>query len=129
MKEFLYENSNISLKDFSLSLLVLKYKHKLSEAVMNDFLNFIKIIIQSPNKCPKTIKTLNKKLENNDEKTKEYTVCSYCKLIDDFIDEKICDKCKIRDLITFVIFDILPQIQSVLMNENYLKQINFKFSY
>ena len=45
LKEFLYENSNITLKDFSLSLLVLKYKHKLSEAVMNDFLNFIKIII------------------------------------------------------------------------------------
>ena len=47
----------------------------------------------------------------------------YCKLIDDFIDKKICDKCKIGDLIPFVIYEILPQIQSVLMNNNYLEQI------
>ncbi len=81
---------------------------------MNDFLSLINIIIPTPNKCPKTIKTLNKQIANTEENSKEYTVCSECKLIEDFVEKKFCEKCKIGELIPFVIFDIIPQIKSVL---------------
>ena len=43
-KEYLYNGSDIKLKEFSLSILGLKYKHKLSESALNDIINLVKII-------------------------------------------------------------------------------------
>ncbi len=44
-KEYLYNGSDIKLKEFSPSILGLKYKHKLSESALNDIINLVKILL------------------------------------------------------------------------------------
>lgn len=120
--ESLYEGSDISKKDLTLILLLLKYKHKFSESAMDDILNLLRIFIPSPNVCPRTFKSLVKKL-NIDKNLKDYEVCSDCNQITDYTKTKICDNCKTGELIHFSVFDIIPQINSILLNATYLKQI------
>ena len=54
---------------------------------MNDILNVIKILIKSPNNCPKTFKTLAKKIKV-DKSTKDFEVCSYCKYVENLTKKK-----------------------------------------
>jgi hypothetical protein len=72
---YLFEGSNVKLKDFSLALLGLKFKHKFSEAALDDIINLVKILSPSPNILPKTYKTLINSLEI-DVTSKTYIVCT-----------------------------------------------------
>jgi hypothetical protein len=58
--EYIYEGSDISVNEFGVSLLSLKYKHKFSESALDVILKLIKILIPNPNKCPKTSSSLFK---------------------------------------------------------------------
>ncbi len=120
--EYLYEGSDISVNEFGVSLLSLKYKHKFSESAMDDILKLIKIVIPNPNKCPKTSSSLFKSFlcENI---SKNFETCTDCKNIDLLTKNKICLECKTGELVPFCTFDIISQIEIILSNPIYLDQI------
>ena len=120
--EFIYKDSNITLNEFADSLVLLKYRHKLSEAAVDDILNLVKILIPSPNKCPKTSRTLVKNIPN-DVDVKDFLVCTNCKITIPFAKLKICESCSLGELVQFSIFDIVPQIQKIVSNDKYFNQI------
>lgn len=82
--EYLYEGSDISVNEFGVSLLSLKYKHKFSESAMDDILKLIKIVIPNPNKCPKTSSSLFKSFlcENI---SKNFETCDLLRMMADVI--------------------------------------------
>jgi len=120
--KFIYDDSNITLNEFAYSLMLIKFRHKLSEAAVDDILNLIKIIIPSPNNCPKTSSTLIKNIPNNVNVT-DFLVCNNCKRYIPFTKMKTCESCSIGELIQFSTFDIIPQIQKIVSNEKYFNQI------
>jgi hypothetical protein len=120
--KFIYNDSNITLNEFAYSLMLIKFRHKLSEAAVDDILNLIKIIIPSPNNCPKTSSTLIKNIPNNVNVT-DFLVCNNCKRYIPFTKMKTCESCSIGELIQFSTFDIIPQIQKIVSNEKYFDQI------
>lgn len=62
--DLLYNGSNISIAEFILAFKSLKIKHKLADAVSNDLLRFIKIILPASNKCPKSLTSHDKNIFN-----------------------------------------------------------------
>ncbi len=52
----LYEFSNITVKEFLVTINLMKLKHSLSKVAIQHFLSFIKTILPQPNKCPKGLK-------------------------------------------------------------------------
>lgn len=121
-RDFIYPNSDISLKELALSLAILKYKHKFSDSALDDILNLIKILTPTPNNVPKTFKTLANLLYNNVYAT-QYQVCLNCNNVIEYSKDNICIKCTSSESAKFSIFDIKPQLEYILSNEKNLKQI------
>jgi hypothetical protein len=123
---YLFEGSNVKLKDFSLALLGLKFKHKFSEAALDDIINLVKILLPSPNILPKTSKTLINSLEI-DVPSKTYIVCTECKNLNikniNISKHKMCSVCNLGELIEFATYDLSYQIETILKNKSYLNQI------
>jgi hypothetical protein len=120
----IFSDSTYSIKEFALSMLVLKYKHKLSESSINDILKFLNIILPQPNKCPKTFNSLLRMI-NIDIETKSYLICSNksCEQIQDFNKVEKCNFCNSEEPIEFVTFNIIPQIKNIISQSDYFKQI------
>ena len=123
----LYIGSNTSVTEFALSIISLKYKHKLSESTVDDFLKLIKLILPSQNKCPKTstkiISLLNiPELDNN---STVYKVCNNDNCAKEAVksDETFECKCVNINIVYFFVFNIIPQIEKMLKNDSHLKQI------
>jgi hypothetical protein len=123
---YLFEGSNVKLKDFSLALLGLKFKHKFSEAALDDIINLVKILLPSPNILPKTSKTLINSLEI-DVPSKTYIVCTECKNLNikniNMSKHKMCSVCGLGELVEFATYDLSYQIETIIKNKSYLNQI------
>ncbi len=119
--EFTYKNSNTTIKDLAMSFLAIKYMHKLSDIVLDDILKLISIIIPE-NKLPKTSKKLISTLSLNDNEIIENLYCSKCDNVSDVKNIKNCAMCN-SELIKFTTFDIIPQLEKILSNQSYVKQI------
>jgi len=123
---FLFSNSNIQLKELYMSLLGLKFKHKLSDLALDDFIKLIKIILPSPNNCAKTYKAITKYF-NIEASSNEFSICPICKNVTQYEKnkkiDKLCSKCTDNEQIQFTVYDIKPQIENILSNKSYLNQI------
>jgi hypothetical protein len=120
--DYIYKESNITLKELACSLMILKFKHKFSEVAVDDILNLIKILIPSPNKCPKTSQTLLKTIPC-DTQVEDYLICLNCKIPIQFSNSKKCLTCSNSELVQFCVYDIIPQINKIVMNSKYFDQI------
>ncbi len=103
-----------------------KFKHKFSEAALDDIINLVKILLPSPNILPKTSKTLINSLEI-DVPSKTYIVCTECKNLNikniNISKHKMCSVCNLGELIEFATYDLSYQIETILKNKSYLNQI------
>ncbi|CAF0916051.1 unnamed protein product [Brachionus calyciflorus] len=73
----LYENSKTSLNEFISSIMAIKNRHSLPDNAINHILQLIRFILPNRNRCPKILRSYEKKfLENQDVTT--HRVCSYC---------------------------------------------------
>jgi hypothetical protein len=105
----------------------LKFKHSLNNSVIKDILRLIKILLPKPNKVPNSSNKLTKALKNNN-KYQIFSVCSKCKNLELIpstkFSSKYCNKCKKNEQsIPFVTFDIVPQLEIILNNQDYVQQI------
>ncbi|CAF0887295.1 unnamed protein product [Brachionus calyciflorus] len=123
----LYENSKISLNEFISSIMAIKIRHSLPDNAINHILQLIRFILPNGNRCPKTLRSYEKKfLENQDVTT--HRVCSYCStdLEQPFNEYKndhvFCNICK-NNLSTFFCFNVEPQILNILSNQTKFNQI------
>lgn len=120
--DLIYSDSKVNLKELAISFLILKYKHKLSVAALDDILNLFKLLIPSPNKCPKTSQSLISILDIQCN-TIQYDICQKCNNINISNKDKKCLTCLFDDIITFSIFDIIPQVEKLIKNKSYKNQI------
>ena len=125
--EKLYVHSDTTVKEFSLYIIFLKYKHKLSKAAIDDFLILFKNVLPENNKVPKNTDKICKMFSSCETNTEQFTICSnkICeKIFPETSKEKIqsCSSCTHKTG-TFSVYKFIPQIESLLANENYLKQI------
>jgi hypothetical protein len=72
--QFIYNQSNTTLRELAIAILVLKYKHKLSDLALDDTLKLIGLLLPSDNKIPKTSKKLISIL-NIETNAKENKMC------------------------------------------------------
>lgn len=128
MEELLYENSNTSLYEFLMAFNTIKLKNKLNDFVSNQLLKFIRIILPSKNKCPKSLKKFENNLFNN-HSAKFHRICSSCKnqsqplIFKDFLNIRtFCPTCSI-ELSSFATFDLDSQLQVLLKQDNKIDQI------
>ena len=63
----IYKGSDICVKDFLISINVLKSKHNMSDLVFKDILNLFQLVLPKPNLIPKNNFLIEKKLFNNCE--------------------------------------------------------------
>jgi hypothetical protein len=75
--EFIYSSSNTSLLEFLLTINIIKNKHNLSDAAINEILNVFHCVLPIGNKVPKNLNSLVKKAIN-DQDGEHLKVCTQC---------------------------------------------------
>ena len=124
-KEYLYSESNTTLKEFALAILFYKLKHKISEVAINELMHIVKNILPTNNKCPLSYKMLKNQVKILNKIT-IYKICleENCQSIQDLTQNiKFCSVCKIGLLTEFAVYGVKEQIQILLKNPTYCKQI------
>jgi hypothetical protein len=105
-----------TVRDFTYKLNAIAFKHKINDHAIKDVLALLSIALPQPNKCPKTINKLNRKI-CADMNLKKFGVCAQCKVLEqvemNHKEQTDCFKCKVR-LAYFTTFDVAKQIKSVL---------------
>jgi hypothetical protein len=126
LKEFLFQNSQTTIKEFLYSIYLVKVKHKLSDDSVADFLKLIKHILPEQNKCPISLNKFEKELFN-DHKGTFYHMCIKCnKIIEScpFKDfkhkKKYCNSCE-SELVSFIQLDVESQLTSILNKEKIIQ--------
>jgi hypothetical protein len=126
LKEFLFQNSQTTIKEFLYSIYLVKVKHKLSDDSVADFLKLFKHVLPEQNKCPVSLNKFEKELFN-DHKGTFYHMCIKCnKIIDScpFKDfkhkKKYCNSCE-SELVSFIQLDVESQLVSILNKEKIIQ--------
>ena len=126
LKEFLFQNSQTTIKEFLYSIYLVKVKHKLSDDSVADFLKLFKHVLPEQNKCPVSLNKFEKELFN-DHKGTFYHMCIKCnKIIDScpFKDfkhkKKHCKSCE-SELVSFIQLDVESQLESILNREKIIQ--------
>ena len=129
----LFADSQTSSNELCWALNAVKLKHKLSNAAVRDILALFKIILPIPNKCPKSLKSFNKKILKADY-GEFHKFCNVCKKINnsDSMDNytlvvSFCNQCCFK-LDSFITFSVKKQLQCILNDRN-LKQIKNSLEY
>lgn len=124
-KKVLYKDSDTSLKELGITLLSLKFKHKMSEAALDDVLKIFNFVLPEENICPKSTKTLSQQIQC-DKNITFYKICvqDECQKIQSESNKtNNCEVCNNKELIEFATYGIEDQLKSILSNPSYIAQL------
>ncbi len=127
--KYLYVGFKVLVKDFLISINLIKFKHSLSNKAINHFMELIKEVLPQPNECPRSLKTSRKYFLPSDKKSfsKSFTICINC---ENMVEERRinnfkCFKCITdQSVIPFLTFDIKKQLELILSNQTNIGQIH-----
>ena len=124
-EKVLYNESNTSVKELGITLLSLKFKHKMSEAAVDDILKIFNLVLPEENSCPKSSKTLAQQIEC-DKNITIYKICTEeeCQKIQSQSNITTnCEQCNNKELIEFAVYGLIEQLKTVLNNPSYVTQL------
>jgi len=123
---FIFNGSNTTIRELAISMVIMKYKFKLAENVMNEILKLMILLLPNDNILPKTYNSLIQLLDIGTNYL-EHSCCAKCNIL---IDGKgtNCNLCN-NNVVTFITCDLLSQIELILKNKCYLNQIKIADKY
>ncbi len=114
-KKFFYKNSNVNVLEFLISILTIQNKHHANEGATKDILKLFSLVLQTPNKCPRSLQPIQSQLVNYNVDSRHHKYCTNCKAADYCSNLNKCYKCNVN-LIEFQTLDFLSQIKLILKN-------------
>jgi hypothetical protein len=124
----LFSDSNVTVHDFMMSFLALKFKHKLDTSTCDDILALIHIILPTPNSCPSNSITFENKLDDSLKSsgtiynTCNTDTCRNVAVTADDLQRKVCTKCN-QTMDQFFTCSVQKQIVEILSKQNLMEQI------
>ena len=120
----LYHSASITMKNFSLILILFAQQHNISDNAVNNLLEIFKTILPKGNRCPTSAYKLNKIAKQFEHKNSHYQLCSKCHTN---IENSICTNttCEMQNLsmshestLQFYIFDVKSQLERIITGKH-----------